>query len=307
MISIIGGGEWGSALALTSTRAGNNTVVYRRNKTGTLHKELTKGSAKITNNLQDALNNTDVIFIAIPAQSIRDICQQIKKHIIGNNIPIVICSKGIEQGTLALMSDIVKEELSTDNILILSGPNFASEIRNNLPSTSTLASENYTTAINIQSLISSDNFKIEVIDDLIGIQICSALKNVLAIACGIVEGNSKWGKNIYGSVVAKGIMEIDKLIGIMHGNRNTLFRYCGIGDLFLTCSSKESRNTLFGTKINENIDIKEYIKHNTVEGYHTAKSVYELITKYNISLDLYNTIYHILYDNMSIDNLIKVL
>jgi glycerol-3-phosphate dehydrogenase (NAD(P)+) len=275
-LGIVGAGAWGKALFSMFSKKFNGIVLYSRNSSGT----------QISNKLEDVAN-LDYIFLVIPAQEVKDFCSQLKEHLSANT-KIVVCSKGIENSSGQLISGVVGEIFPDNVILIMSGPNFATEISENLPSVSSIACQNIDIAKKAAAELSTDNFKLYPTDDIIAVSLYGALKNVLAITCGMVRGLDL-GENFIAAVITKGVNEIALLSRVKGGKDSTIFEPACIGDVFLTCNSTTSRNTKFGMDLARkylNKDYKEIIKEekNTVEGMHTALSLHSYYNNINIPL-----------------------
>lgn len=221
------------------------------------------------------------ILIAVPAQTLRQVLSTLPK----GTYSFIICSKGVEQGTLKLMSEVVLEILPGSEISILSGPNFATEVARDLPGVTTIASQNLKTANNIAQIFMGSNFKVYISRDIIGVQICAAAKNVIAIACGICEG-AGLGENAKAAILMEGINEIKQLVSALGGEDSTILSPAGIGDLTLTCGSKASRNMTYGVILGS----EKPNMNQLAEGSYAAKSVAELAKKHNLNLPLINSV-----------------
>ncbi len=314
-IGVIGAGSWGTALAIASARGGNNVIIWSRhedvandinnNHLNSKYLGLTSvhENIKATITIED-LFSCDVILLAIPAQSLRD---GIKDYLIPSSIPLVICSKGVEQSSLALMSEVVADYFKDNPIAILSGPNFSDEIANGLPACATLACANKAAADKIISLLGNKLLRLYYSGDVIGAQIGGAVKNVIAIACGIAIGKGL-GENARAALVTRGITEIVRLCIKMGGRQETLMGLSGIGDIMLTCGSEKSRNMYMGVQIGKGIALDILMANGkTVEGVATSKSVADLAEKLGVDMPITNAVKRILHENASIENTIKAL
>ncbi len=295
-ISVIGGGAWGTALAGVVSSNGSDVVIYAREKDAvesinTFHenKPFLPGvklspSLKASDNIDDAVK-AKIVLITTPSQFFRSQIRQISKHNVSPDTVFLICSKGIENESLALMSEIFEESLSNP-YGILSGPTFADEVAKGIATSVSLASKHLIVAENVRKIIQRDNFRVHVNNDVIGSQICGAIKNVIAIGCGIIRGLGQ-GENSRAAILTIGFHEIMRVNNEMGGKMETMMEPCGIGDLVLTCSSEKSRNFSFGKALSEN-KVKEYLegKVSVVEGVATAKSVVNLANNLNITLPL---------------------
>jgi len=314
-IGVLGAGAWGTTIAkLLSDK--NPTVLlwareplvkiniekFRINK-GFLDKIKLSKTLKVTSNL-NALNEVDFLFIVVPTQYIEKTLKQLS-GVIKQSCILINCSKGIDIKSTALISDIIKKCLPKNKIAIMSGPNFAHDIALGKPTASLIASKKTSDAKTIASLISSKNFRPYLSNDIIGAQICGAMKNVYAIGCGIIVGKN-FGENAVASVISRSFAEI-KSVGIKLGAKSdTLSGLSGLGDLFLTCSSAKSRNFTLGINLakGKKLDSLMKSKLTIAEGAYTVKAIKKLATQLKLSLPLNDAIYKILYKNKDINKII---
>jgi glycerol-3-phosphate dehydrogenase (NAD(P)+) len=307
-VTVIGAGAWGTALACAFARGNNDVkiwameedVVKSINELGqntiffkgiTLPKEI-----KATNNLEIALD-ADIIVLVPPAQFMRTTCENISKILEDKNIPLVICSKGVEQHSLLLMSEVVQEILPDNPIAILSGPSFADEVGKNLATAVTCACEDEALAKSLASDLSSDNFRIYSATDIIGAQIGNAVKNVIAIACGIAKGRGM-GNNATAAIITRGLAEMRRLGKTKGAETETMMGLAGAGDIILTCSSDQSRNYSLGFALGEGTKLDDILNERgsvVTEGVHSAQSVNELAKSLDIEMPICQAVYGILY------------
>ncbi len=313
-ITIIGSGAWGTSLAIVAYRAGNEVNIYSRNKdtcaeinqnhsnSSYLANIALPNEIKASANLAIALE-ANILLLASPAQTIRQICTDLAYLKLSPETTLVICAKGIEQESLKLMSEVVAEILPSNPVSILSGPNFAHEIAQDLPAITSIASLDRKLAIDLSKIFSGDNFRAYPNEDIIGTQIIGAAKNVLAIATGICMGK-KLGENAKAAILSRGIVEINQLIIAKGGRTQTLLSPAGIGDINLTCSSATSRNTSYGIALAEGTPTTNNI---LVEGVYTAKSISMLANSINVEMPICTAIYQVTHQNHPIDEAIKKL
>jgi glycerol-3-phosphate dehydrogenase (NAD(P)+) len=313
-IAVIGSGAWGTALALVAHRAGNNVRIWSRN-----HEVALEINNKHSNHLYlpsvnlpkdisattdlNRVLDSDAFFLTVPAQNIRQLCEELAHLNISREKILIVCAKGIEQESLKLMSEVIEEILPKNPVAILSGPNFALEIAKSLPAISTIAVKDMKLAKMLASSIGSANFRVYPNDDIIATQIIGAAKNVLAIANGIVMGKNL-GENAKSAIFSRGISEIKSLIIAKNGKISTLFSPAGIGDLNLTCNSPTSRNTSFGIALAQGKDLR---RTNLVEGFYTSSSILSLAKKLEVEVPVMDAVYKIVHQNQSIDNVITEL
>lgn len=315
-VGVIGAGAWGTALACAMQRAGNDVLLHAHennvadiiNQThiNTVYLPDIELNSKIkaTHRLDDIIDS-DVVLLVSPAQFIRDICRQLKP-LWKKGTPALICAKGIELNSGELMSEILAEELPEAKIGILSGPTFASEVAKALPSACTLAMNQMAHAIEIAEIIGSPYFRIYASDDVIGAQIGGAVKNVLAIASGMISGKG-FGDNARAALITRGISELSRL-GIAKGAKPaTLMGLSGMGDLTLTCNSMQSRNFSLGVALGKGQTLENILKNRTAvtEGIFTARSVCKLAESLNVDMPICKAVNHILNENGDISTVIK--
>lgn len=315
-IVVIGTGAWGTALALSLYRANNNVVLYGRRAEFIEELDTTRHSKylpniKIDRNLQlssnpEDIRNSELIFWVAPTQPTPDLLQELSAYI-PTNVPVIICSKGLYLKTQQSLSEIFKERLSNP-IGVLSGPNFADEVANNLPAAATIAFQNLEIAKTVAAQIRHRNFRVYAHDDLKGVELCGALKNVMAIAAGIVIGK-QLGQNCLASLITRASAEITRIICKLGGKIETTQTLAGIGDLMLTCSSTKSRNASLGEQLAKGRTLGEILKErvSVTEGIPTTKVAYELAKSHNIHAPIINAVYEILYNNTNIESVIDSL
>jgi len=314
-IGILGGGVWGSALARILSQ--HKVIIYARDenivKSINEHKINPKlkyssfnENVSATSSLSDFTGVT-FLFIALPAQKIREVFKELKINKIKN---IILCSKGIEISSSKFLTEVINELTNYKTISVLSGPSFSSEVSQNLPTAVTLATEKKKDFDKISELITSKNFRMYYSPDLIGTQIGGALKNIYAIASGIAEGLNL-GENAKSALISRSFVEMTRFAEKFKANKNTLFGLSGLGDLILTCGSHSSRNTQFGIKIasSKYENFSDLIQSQEVtEGYYTVEAVYNISKKNNIEMPIMESVYNILYNKYDLkEELIKLL
>lgn len=313
-IGILGAGAWGTALAVAIANEHRQVTLWTRNQDiiNSISNEQVNSkylplidlneNIKATNELK-LLSNHDIILLVVPAQTLRSNLQLLSTINLDKSIPLVICCKGIESDTSLLMSEIVAEILPDNPICVLSGPNFAHEVANNLPTAATLACNDLEIANNVAAFISSQNFRLYTANDIIGAQIGGALKNIIAIACGISQGK-RLGENARAALITRGLAEMKRFCHYKGGKDNTLMGLSGLGDLVLTCSSLQSRNMSFGYNLGEDRDLKEIMgaSNKLVEGVDSAKAIYKIIKEADLNMPICYEIYQILFEDKKIDH-----
>ena len=313
-VSIIGLGAWGSALGLTAHRAGSTVTMI-----GLAHdvqaispqREVPlcptvrfPDSMTLTADTQ-ALATADVVVLVVPAQGLRA-CVEGIKDVLPKDIPLVIATKGIEQKTTLFVGELVSS-LVPNPCVILSGPNFAKEIIQNLPACTVIAAADEAVGSQVRTAFCHVHFRPYLSTDVMGVQVVGAIKNVLAIGCGIIKARGL-GENALAAFVSRGLDEI-KDLGIAKGGQlPTFLGLAGIGDVMLTCMSAESRNFQLGLSLGkENRVNKDLVENTTVEGFHTVKALRALSEQMGIQMPVAETIHAILYAGESVDTAIETL
>ncbi len=243
-------------------------------------------SVKINTDIKEVMKGAKAIFFTCASRYVHSVALNIKEYYV-KNTPICIASKGIEETTCKLMSEVVKDVLHASSICAISGPTFAVDILHNEPVALAIASTNIKARSYITKLLVSDTLKLRKTNDLIGVQICGSVKNIIAIASGILAGLG-YSESTQAFLINESLHDIKELIGYLGGRKKTILSYAGVGDLLMTSMSKKSRNYSFGLicASNDPNKIKEYLENNTVEGYFTLKIVIKLIKKRKIKIPL---------------------
>ncbi len=298
-IAIIGAGKWGQALAKIFSSQ-SKIILWSYKK---INFESEQSNIILSYDINE-VTKCDVVLIALPAQNVRENCKLYKKNI-SKKTPIIICSKGIESSTLYLLSEVIEEELSHKNVAILSGPNFSHEVQVGLPFAATLACTDNDLSNYLLQVLHNNNLTIHCSNDIIGTQIFGAVKNVIAIACGVFLGK-KLGMNAQAALITYGMKEIIELCKAKNGNTNSALELCGIGDLILTCTSRCSRNVSFGIELTKGKSIQKILsEQSTTEGAYTAKTVHHLAQNLNIKMNICESVYEIIYNNADINCILK--
>ena len=317
-IGVIGGGAWGTALAQRLALAGRDTLLWayedqcvsdinkkRQNSLYlpdiNLHNNITA-----TSDIKD-LADMDAILSVAPAQHTRNILEEFLPFI-REGLPIVLCSKGIEISSHSFMSQVLDQVSPKSVAAVLSGPSFAIDVARGLPTAVTLACENKIIGQKLVEAIGTPTFRPYLSKDVIGAEVGGAVKNVLAIACGIVVGKG-FGKSAHAAVIARGYAEMTRL-GIALGCKpETLGGLCGLGDLVLTCSSEQSRNMSCGLSLGKGITLNEIIssRNSVTEGVATAPVLEAMAKKLNVDMPICKAMSQILSGKVSVDKAIKQL
>ena len=262
----------------------------------------------ITSDLKEAITDCDLILLAVPAGAINSVSKKLQKLVTGKE-HFCIASKGIEQGTCLFVCDVFKKYIDTSNIAIISGGSFASDIIKKVPIGLSLATESAETEQVVKEALQNKYLKLRTTNDIIGTEICGSIKNVIAIAAGMIDG-MKLPDSSKAMFITESLHDIKKLIEELGGDKNTILSFAGFGDLLLTCTSKKSRNFtlgyLIGQKKKKKI-IDYYIKTTTIEGLYTLKSIYKLLNNRKVDIPIIDLIYDIIYKGKKPEELISFL
>lgn len=310
---VIGAGAWGTALAQICVRGGLDTrlwarepevvdsITTRRENTLFLPGVALDPALAVTGDLAD-LAGCDLILAVAPAQHTRSALSAFAPHARAG-VPIVLCSKGVERGTLKLMTTVLAETVPQAIPAVLSGPSFAGEAARGLPVAVTLACPDAGVGQRLLEALAGPNFRPYLSDDLIGAEVGGALKNVLAIACGISEGR-ELGRSAHAALITRGFAEIVRVAGALGGKAETAAGLCGLGDLVLTCSSPQSRNMSVGLALGRGMTLAEALsgKLSVAEGVESAPAVKALVRKLGVEAPICEVVADILAGELGVDD-----
>jgi glycerol-3-phosphate dehydrogenase (NAD(P)+) len=294
---VVGGGAWGTALAQVCARAGLETVLWARER------EVIEGvngahenaiflpgvaldpAIRATGDFAD-LARSDLILAVTPAQHLRSALQGMAGQIT-RGLPVVLCAKGVEQGTLKLMTEVLAETAPQATPAVLSGPSFAGEVARGLPTAVTLACPDEALGWRLAEAIATPTFRPYLAQDMIGAEAGGAVKNVLAIACGVVEGRGL-GRSAHAALITRGFAEMTRLGVALGAKAETLAGLCGLGDLVLTCSSPQSRNMSVGLVLGRGESLEQALagKLSVAEGVASAPAVRELAARHGVDMPI---------------------
>ncbi|WP_338627169.1 NAD(P)H-dependent glycerol-3-phosphate dehydrogenase [Clostridium baratii] len=309
-IAFIGGGSFGTALAVLLANKGNNIKIYDLDKSvvnninvDRKNDKYMKG-IKIPNNIyaytniEDAINGADYIVFAVPSHVIRNLSKSLVGKI-KKDIPIINIAKGIEKGTNKRLSEIIEEELGNP-VVVLSGPSHAEEVVLNMPTTVVVSSKNMDYAREVQELFMTNEFRVYTNEDIIGVEIGGAIKNVIALAAGICDGIG-YGDNTKAALITRGMAEIVRVGIKMGGNSETFLGLTGTGDLIVTCGSLHSRNRRAGFLLGKGYTIEEAIEEigMIVEGIKACESFYNLKERIDVEMPIIDVVYKVIFENLN--------
>jgi glycerol-3-phosphate dehydrogenase (NAD(P)+) len=316
-IAIIGSGAYGIALSRVLSRNNINTTIYtkfdeeydmlneHREHKKVLPGIILEGNTSITNSLEDAIKNNDILVVAVPSEFLRVVIKEIKEHINEDHI-LCIATKGIENNTGKLPCEIVLEEFDIKKLCVLTGPSYAKEIALYQPTTVTLAGNDEESLAIIKGCFDSESFRIETTDDMIGSLVSGAFKNILAIGSGILYSIGA-GDNTRATLITRGIRELGLLSEALGGQKETVYLSCGLGDLLTTCIGSLSRNLEFGKLIGQGKTKEEAleIQNKTVEGYTALIGAMLIIEKKQLNLPLIKGIADIVINGVNPNSLLE--
>ena len=262
---------------------------------------------KLTTNIADCVQDKELLIVAIPAAFIDSLAIEMKPYIKDNHI--LIATKGIEQETGLFINQIIEKHLDTENIAVISGPSFAIDLVSKMPVGLSLASKKDTTISIVKKALQNKYVKLRETDDIIGVEICGSIKNVIALSSGMLEGLGA-NDSTKAMLLTEAMHDMEKILDAFSANKRTVLSFSGIGDLLLTCTSTKSRNFTFGKIIGENKGkekIKEYLANTTVEGYYTLESIYDLLKDKSISIPVIDLIYDIVVNGENPEKLLTFL
>lgn len=317
-IGVIGAGAWGTALAQNFASHDHDVKLWARDLALADDINLTRQNRiylrdiplhqkiKAQNDLADTCA-ADIILLTVPAQHLRGVMTKAVPHI-HHNIPVIVCSKGIELETGKLMSDVVGDLLPASMVGVLSGPNFAHEVAKGLPAAATLASIYNTKILPVRDTLSNQRFRIYTTNDVVGTEVGGAVKNVIAIVCGIIAGRNL-GENARAAAVTRGLHEIARLAEAMGGRRETLMGLSGIGDLILTCSSMQSRNFSLGYALGQGKSLPSILeeRRGVTEGIPTAAAVMQLAARFKAEMPLVGAVHACLNGTLGVEDALQQL
>ena len=317
-VAILGSGAYGLALASRLLMNQNDIEMWTYSKEQKKELVETRTSSKlpnykipkeikITTSMKKAVNNSKIIIIAIPAFAVDDISKQLAKYIKSTQ-HILIATKGIEQDTCKFLTDVVLDYINTNKLAVISGPTFAVDIIKDVPIGLSIGTTNELTRKTIIQAFANPKTKLRPTLDIIGIEICGAIKNVMAIASGMLEG-----MNVADSTKAlfltEALNDIKEIIDVLGGNKKTILSFAGFGDILMTCTSQNSRNFTFGKMLGsgKKEEAIKYRENTTIEGLYTLKSIQKLLQNTGACIPIIDLIYDIIYNEKSNEEMLKFL
>ena len=315
-IAIIGSGSWGIALGIYLAKKGNNINIWsfdeeekreinEERKSRYLPNIFIPSEINCYNDFEKVIEDAEVILHVTPSKFTRQTLIQYKRYVKDNQI-IVMCSKGFEAKTLLSLGDIVKEELPNVKYAALSGPSHAEEVSIGIPTAMVVASEYEEVKEKLVELFRSNVMKIYATNDLKGVDLGGALKNIIAFCSGIIVSLG-YGDNTYAALLTRGLAEIKRLGMAIGAKESTFYGLTGLGDLIVTCGSKHSRNRKAGELIGKGFSIEETKKEvgMTIESIDNIEVAYQLKEKYGVEMPIVESVYDVLYNNLTVENAVQ--
>ncbi|MEI3163649.1 MAG: NAD(P)H-dependent glycerol-3-phosphate dehydrogenase [Lachnospirales bacterium] len=310
-VAVIGSGSWGTALAIQLKRAGNNVILwsFKEEEAAAIlsereNKEFLPGikldSDIVITSKDEDVTWADMIVFSTPSKFVRNMAKRFAPFVKENQI-VVNVAKGLEEGSLLRLSQVIKEEIPQCRVAVLSGPSHAEEVGRNMATAIVAASEDVSVAEEVQNTFMTPMFRVYTNSDIVGVELGGALKNLIALAAGISDGCG-FGDNTKAALMTRGLHEISRLGVAMGAKRETFAGLAGVGDLIVTCTSMHSRNRRAGILLGQGKTLKEALDevHMVVEGVSNAKAAYELSKKLNINMPITHEINTVLYEGKDV-------
>ena len=313
-VTVLGAGSWGTALALLAARAGHGVRLWghdpkrvadlasARENVAYLPGVTLPETLEPVADLPDALLGTDLALLVVPSHGMRAVVREAAPHM-PSHAPLVSCSKGIENGTLCTMDEVLRQELPAHFhpwLSCLSGPSFAREVADRLPTAVVVASADPAVGQRVQRALSGDDFRIYTSADVVGVEVGGAVKNVIAIAAGAADGLG-FGHNTRAALITRGVAEMSRLAMARGADPLTLAGLAGMGDLVLTCTGDLSRNRSVGMELGRGRPLGEILGGMSMvaEGVRTTRSVFELAARTGIEMPICRAVYGLLYEGVA--------
>ena len=320
-IAIIGTGAYGLSIGISLLKKCDHVKMWvesteraeflnnNKKNSGILQNVVIPDNIEFSNDYEYVLENTDIVFIAVTAKFVGPVAKELKNYNIKKK-HFCILSKGIEQNTCEFVTDVFKRYINTKYLSVVSGPSFAIDLAKNEPIGLTIASKNKETIRVIKKVMENDMLKLRPSNDIIGVELSGSIKNVIAIAAGILDGMG-YAESTRSFLITESLHDIKNLIYGLGGKKKTILTFAGVGDLLLTATSTKSRNYSYGKLIGEGKinEADKFLTETTVEGFYTLKSIHTLIRRKKIKMPIINLIYGIIINkkdpNTLVDFLIK--
>ncbi|MCB2306152.1 NAD(P)H-dependent glycerol-3-phosphate dehydrogenase [Clostridium estertheticum] len=307
-VAFLGGGSFGTALSIMLAKKGTSVNIWDRKLSVINDINIKRENIKYLPNItvpsgitafidiEEVINDTDIIVLSVPSHVIRNICKMITPYLKQNQI-IVSIAKGIEEGSLKRISEVIEEEIPTNPVVILSGPSHAEEVALDIPTTVVVTSKQMEYAMIVQDVFMTNKFRVYTNEDIIGVEIGGAVKNIIALAAGISDGIG-YGDNAKAALMTRGMNEIIKIGTRLGGRIETFYGLTGMGDLIVTCTSMHSRNRKAGILIGKGVPMEKACNDigMVVEGIKAIRAFYELKEKEKVSMPITDVLYKVLFE-----------
>ncbi len=308
-VAFLGGGSFGTALGILLANKGCKVSIYDRDKNVVDDININKKNDKYIkelkipknvtayNDLDEALKEAKYVVLAVPSHVIRSASKSLKDKI-NKDVIVVSIAKGIEEESNLRLSEVIEEELPNNKIVILSGPSHAEEVAFNIPTTVVVSSKDENAATEVQDLFITSTFRVYTNDDLVGVEIGGAVKNIIALAAGVCDGIG-YGDNSKAALMTRGMAEIVRVGVKLGGNPETFLGLTGMGDLIVTCTSMHSRNRRAGLLIGKGKSVDEATKEvgMVVEGIKACRAFYQLKEQLEVEMPITDVLYKVLFEN----------
>lgn len=314
---VLGTGAYGLALASILIRNKNEVIMWThsedeyndllKRRSSKLDGYIIPDGIMFTTNIKDAIIGTDLIVIAVPAFAFEDTVKLMSKYILKKQF-VLIATKGIQQNTCLFLNDVFAKYLNNP-LAVISGPTFAVDIIKEVPIGLSLATKSNKVEMVVRKCFENDKTKFRRTKDIIGVEICASIKNVMAIASGMLEGMGA-SDSTRALFLTESMNDIKELIDALGGKKKTILSFAGFGDILMTCTSKSSRNFSFGYLIGSGAsheEVNKYLENTTVEGMYTLKSIHKLVRKKNVKMPIINLIYDIIEGKKNKEELLRFL
>ena len=317
-VVVLGDGGWGTALALVLVESGCDVTLWGPFPEYVAEMDRTRHNPKFLPgvSLPDRIRfsadpavvgKAEILFSVVPSRFLRSVARRIAPFFDAGT-PVVSATKGIEEETLLSGTGVLRDVLGPFRAAVVSGPSHAEEVARRMPTTVVAASEDEALALHVQTLLNTERFRVYTLHDVIGVELCGALKNVVSIAAGIVDGRG-WGDNTKSALLARGLAEMSRLGTAMGARRETFYGLAGVGDLVTSCFSKHGRNRYVGERLGRGETLDEILSsmEMVAEGVTTAKGVYDLMNRFGVDMPICREVYRVLYQGKSPDDAIREL
>lgn len=307
-IAIIGSGTWGVALAIHLANIGHNVKIwsFTQEETDTINNErkcqflpeaVIPDNVRCYTDIKQVVEGSDIILHVTPSKFVRTTIKKYEAYV--TNQPIIMCAKGFEETTLCTLSDIIEQELPNSKYGIFSGPSHAEEVSLGVPTAIVIASKNKEVQELVQDTFMNEKMRVYASDDVIGVELGGALKNIIAFCAGIAT-EINLGDNSFAALITRGLVEITRLGEAMGGKHDTFYGLSGLGDLIVTCMSEHSRNRRAGRLIGKGYTVEQARQEigMVIESIDNIDVAYKLAQKYNIEMPIVNSVYDVLYNNL---------